>query len=223
MEEDEEDDEEEGEEVYMDRGAELSSGDSSCQDCSEVSGNRTLAASGDSGCLTAEAEALAAEFEVADGGLDKDEAEAAEVSFIPEGGQTGVQGHVTDEEEDALVCDSSGNVDLFSVTLSALVVCEEEEQNTRDSLTDFLKLSDTELLLPTNSKRTLSHTDSQTESGDGTTVAFMLPTQEDLTATVCEGRRADTLSGCRKSCDGETQHEETQEEEEEFSGYMSHK
>ncbi|XP_044073816.1 cytokine receptor family member b1 isoform X2 [Siniperca chuatsi] len=214
--EEDEEEEEEGTNIYMDRDAELSSG--SCWDSGGVSRNSTAGASGG---LTVEAEVPDTKFEVevTHGGLDRDEAnaEGAEVSFMPEGGQSGVQRHVIDEEEKEEVCDSSGNVDLFSVTVAALAVCDEEEkegQNTRDSLTE---LSNLEPLLPTDSKQTLSHTDSQTESDDQ-----MLPTQEDFTAmtgiTGYEGRRTDTLSGL-KTCDVETQEEE---EEEEFSGYIGH-
>ncbi len=229
--EDENENEEEEEQeinIYMDRDVELAAGESSCQNSGDVSGNSTAAPSGDSGSLTAEVleTEVTYEVEVTYGGLDQDEAKAegAEIFFMPEGGQTGVQRHVTveveeeeEEEEEQKkeeeVCDSSGNVNLFSVTLAALAVCEEEEeeeQNIRNSLTDFLKQTDLKPLLPT---------DSQTESGDHTTVAFMLPTQEDFTATGYEIRHADTLSGCLKTCDGK----ETQEEkEEEFSAYMGH-
>ncbi|XP_070770626.1 interferon lambda receptor 1-like [Enoplosus armatus] len=233
--EEEEEEEEEGINIYMDRGAELSSGDSSCLESSDVSGNSTAGASGDlGGSWTVEAEVPHTEFEVevSRGGLDQDEAKAegAEVSFTPEGGQTKVQRHVIDEmeeeEEEEVVCDSSGNVNLFSVTLGSLAVYDEEEtegQNSTDSLTDVLKLPSLEPPLPTDSKRTLSHyPDSQTES----TVALMLPTQVDFTATGYAGRRAGASSGCLKTCDGNTQHEEAQEEEEEeeeeFSGYMRH-
>lgn len=113
------------------------------------------------------------------------------------------------------MCEGSGNINLFSVTLAALAVCEEEEHNTRDSPTDLLQLSDLEPLL---------HTHSQTESDDQTAVALLLPTQEDIP----EGTLADTFSGCLNTCDGEMQHEETkeeeedEEEEEEFCGYMQH-
>ncbi|KAG8000867.1 hypothetical protein GBF38_018139 [Nibea albiflora] len=221
--EEDEEDEEEGMNVYMDRGADLSCSESSCQNSGNVPSNRTLAASGDSG--TAEVEEP--EFEVADEGLGQDEGKAGveELSFISEGRQTGVQGHVTgvgEEEGEEEVFDSSGNVDLFSVQLASLPVRaeeeeaeEEEEAQTRDFLTDLLKLSDLEPLMLTVS---------QPESDDQTAVALMLPTQED-----CVGRRADTLSGYLKTCDDETQHEKTQEqeeeeeeEEEEFSGYMKH-
>ncbi|XP_076602980.1 cytokine receptor family member b1 [Chaetodon auriga] len=204
-EEEDEEEEEEGMHLYVDRAAELSSGKSSSENPGEVSG--TSAASGDCGSFTEEAE-----------GPDEDEAnaEGAEVSFNPEMSQTGVQEHATgeveEEEEEEEVFDCSGNVNLFSVTLAALAACEEEEeeeeeQDTRDSLTDFLKLSDLEPLL---------HRDSQTKSDDHRT--------EDFTSTGYEGRRADASFGYLRTYDGETQQEETQEEEEveEFSGYMRH-
>ncbi|XP_054470934.1 interleukin-10 receptor subunit beta-like [Anoplopoma fimbria] len=222
------DEEEEGENVYMDRDAELSSEESSCQDSIDVSGNSKVAVSWGSGSSTVKAEVgqdTEFEVEVRHGGLDPNEAKAGgtDVSLMPEGPVTGEEKEEGKEE----VCWNLGNINLFSVTLAALAVCEEgeegEKQNTRESLTDLLKLSHLEPLLPTNSKRTLSHTDSQTESDDQTTVALMPPTQEDFTANGYEARRMDTSSGCN----GETQHEETQEEEEEeeeeFSGYMGHR
>ncbi|XP_029314458.1 cytokine receptor family member b1 [Cottoperca gobio] len=196
----------EGENIYMNRGAELSSGESSCQDSADALGNGKGAASEGSGSLTMEAQVSDTKLEVPHGGLNGDEsnAERAEVSFMPDGPVPG-------EGEEEQVCQSSGNINLFSVTLASLAVCEEgeeeEEQNTRDSLTDLLKLSDLEPLL---------HTDSQTELDVQTTVTLLL-TQEDFT----EGRCADTLSGYLKTCEGETWHEETQEEEE-FSEYMQH-
>ncbi|XP_049904284.1 cytokine receptor family member b1 [Epinephelus moara] len=237
--EEDEEEEEEGVNVYMERDAELSSLDSSCQDSIDVSCvSSKVAASGNSRGLTVEAEVLDTEFEVevTHGGFDQDGAiaEDADVSFMPEG-HTGVKGHVTDEvqeeeEDKEVVCDSSCNINLFSVTLAALTVSEEgeeeESQNTSESHTDFLKLSDLELLLPSDSKQTSRHTDSQTESDHQTTMALMLPTQT-FTAAGYEGRCAATLSGFLKTCDGVRQHEETkeegeEEEEEEFSGYMAH-
>ncbi|XP_045910211.1 uncharacterized protein LOC123973893 isoform X3 [Micropterus dolomieu] len=206
--------EEEGTHVYMDRPQQLSSGESSCWDSVYVVGKSRPGAPGDS-VLTMEAEVPDAEFEVkvTHVALDQDEAkgEGAEVS-IP----GVVQGHVIDtveEEEEGKeeveVCDSSGNINLFSVTLAALAVCEEKEkevENTEDSLTEFLKPSNQEPLLPTGLKWTLSHTDFPTESDDQTSVPLMLPTQEDFTGF--EGRRADTLSDW---CDDETQEEEEEE------------
>ncbi|XP_039674198.1 interferon alpha/beta receptor 2-like [Perca fluviatilis] len=205
LEEEDEEEKEEEEHVYMDRAVELSSGESSCQNSVDVSGNSKVAASGGSGSLTVETEVPDTEFEVevTRGRLDRDEdkAEGVEVSLMPEVHVT-VEVHEPEDKEE--VCESSGNINLFSVTLAALAVCEEgeeeeEEQNTRDSLADFL--SDIEPLLPADSKWTLGHRDSQTESDDQTT-------QEDFTATGSEGRHAHIFS-----CDGE--HQETQEEEEE--------
>ncbi|XP_040913016.1 interferon alpha/beta receptor 2-like [Toxotes jaculatrix] len=172
-------DSEEEEEVmngYMFRDTQFSSGDSLCW------GNSKAAVSEDYK-LSAEVEIPDTEFDVGvvHEGLDEDEAEAedAKVSFTPGEGQNGLQDHVTGEEEaeeemneEEEWFDSSGDVNLFSVTLSALCV-DEEEQNTRDSLTDLLKLSDLETLLPTIPKGILNHTDSQTESHDQTTVELI--------------------------------------------------
>ncbi|KAK1902576.1 Interferon alpha/beta receptor 2 [Dissostichus eleginoides] len=206
-----EDEDEEGK-MYMNRG--FSSGENSCQDSVDVSGNSKVSASGGSGSLTGGTQVPDTVLEIEaphGGGLDEDEpkAEGAEVSFLSDGTITG-------EVEEEQVCESSGNINLFSVTLAALAVCEEEEHNTRDSPTDLLQLSDLEPLL---------HTHSQTESDDQTAMASLLPTQEDIT----EVTLADTFSGCLNTCDGEMQHEETkeeeedeEEEEEEFCGYMQH-
>lgn len=196
--------------LYMDRNAELSSGESSCSS-TNVLGNCKVATSGNSGSLTetllAQVEAPVAKFEagVAQGGLHQDDvkAERATVSFIPEEDQTGVHGHVTGEQEDEEMnkkveaCDSPGNVNLFSVTIAALAVGEKEEENTRDSLKPSDSDSD---LLPKASNLTLSNTDSQMiESDDQITVALI-----HLNETGYEGRSAHT------------------EEEEEFSEYMAH-
>ncbi|XP_010774316.1 cytokine receptor family member b1 [Notothenia coriiceps] len=203
-----EDEDEEGK-MYMNRG--FSSGENSCQDSVDVSGNSKVSASGGSGSLTGGTQVpdIVLEIEAPHvGGLDEDEPKA-EGAFLSDGTMTG-------EVEEEQVCESSGNINLFSVTLAALAVCEEEEHNTRDSPTDLLQLSDLEPLLLTHS---------QTESDDQTAVALLLPTQEDIT----EGTLADTFSSCLNTCDGEMQHEETkeeeeedEEEEEEFCGYMQH-
>ncbi|XP_067458968.1 interferon alpha/beta receptor 2-like isoform X3 [Thunnus thynnus] len=214
-EEEEDDDEEEEDEEkykYMDRGG-LSSNESSGQDSRDVSGNSTAPASVS---LSAEVEEADAEFDRE--GLDQYEArdEGAEVSFMSEGGQTLVQGDVTGEEEEEEdmkekeeACHTSGNINLLSVTVAALAVSEEEEEEEeQDMFTDFLKLSDREPLLPTDSKWTLSHTDSETESHDQTTVTLMQPRLEKVKESGYENRTAHASSS------------ETEEEEEEHSGYM---
>lgn len=214
-EEEEDDDEEEEDEEkykYMDRGG-LSSNESSGQDSRDVSGNSTAPASVS---LSAEVEEADAEFDRE--GLDQYEArdEGAEVSFMSEGGQTQVQGDVTGEEEEEEdmkekeeACHTSGNINLLSVTVAALAVSEEEEEEEeeQDMFTDFLKLSDREPLLPTDSKWTLSHTDSETESHDQTTL--MQPRLEKVKESGYENRTAHASSS-----------ETEEEEEEEHSGYM---
>lgn len=212
-EEEEDDDEEEEDEEkykYMDRGG-LSSNESSGQDSRDVSGNSTVPASVS---LSAEVEEADAEFDRE--GLDQYEArdEGAEVSFMSEGGQTQVQGDVTGEEEEEDMkekeeaCHTSGNINLLSVTVAALAVSEEEEEEEeQDMFTDFLKLSDQEPLLPTDSKWTLSHTDSETESHDQTTL--MQPGLEKVKESGYENRTAHASSS-----------ETEEEEEEEHSGYM---
>lgn len=135
-----EEDEEEGINVYLDRAAEVFSGESSCENSGDVSGSRTPAVAEHSGSLRVE---VTHEDEAKD--------EGAEVPLIPEEAQTGVQGHVTGEVVEEKEEDSSGDVDLFSITFAALAAYEEEEQNTGDSLADGLKLSNLEPLLPTES------------------------------------------------------------------------
>ncbi|XP_063744612.1 interleukin-20 receptor subunit alpha-like isoform X2 [Eleginops maclovinus] len=204
----EEDEDEEGN-MYLDGGAELSSGESSCKNSVDASGNSKVSASGRSGTLMGKMHVLhtVMEIEAPHGGLDGDEpkAEGSEISFISDGPIAG-------EVEEEQVCEVSGNINLFSVTLAALAAWEEHD--TRDSLTDLLKRSD---LVP------LLHTHTHTESDDQTAVALLLPTEEDMTESTC----ADTFSGCVNNCDDEMQHEETteeedDEEEDEFSAYMKH-
>ncbi|KAI3356617.1 hypothetical protein L3Q82_017827, partial [Scortum barcoo] len=193
LEEDENEDEKEekqGINIYMDRDLDLASAESSSQTSNDVTGNSTEAASRDFGNLTVEVLDKVFEAEIAQGMLDQDGAitEGPEVSVMSERCKTGVLGHITGEMKEKEMCESSGNVNLFSVTLAALASCEEEveeQKNTRDSFTDFFKLSNREPVLLTDSKQTLSHTDSQTD--DQTT------TQEDFIATGYESRRADTL------------------------------
>ncbi|TNN52997.1 hypothetical protein EYF80_036796 [Liparis tanakae] len=202
--EEEEEEEEEGEKVYMDRDAELSSEESSSEDSVDVSGNSKVAVSGVFGRR---------------GGLEaQNEAKA-------EGTEGPAPDKVKEDKNEEVVGKSLGNINLFSVTLAALAVCEEEggEQNRREALSDFVKRSDLEPLLPTTSKRTLNGTDSLAESDDRTAVALMSAAQEDFTEGGYEARHIATLSGCLSSSDGEMQEEEEEEEEEEeFSGYMGH-
>nr|XP_020516768.1 interferon alpha/beta receptor 2-like isoform X1 [Labrus bergylta]XP_029131323.1 interferon alpha/beta receptor 2-like isoform X1 [Labrus bergylta] len=118
--EEEEEEEEVEEEEYMDRGAEPLSSDRSCPH----------SASGNSGSSAAVPER---DGGVTEGGLDQDEDEEEEVSVPPGRSQTGTQGHQTGEEEieeieEEEVCDSSSDINLFSVTLSAFSACEEEEE-----------------------------------------------------------------------------------------------
>ncbi|XP_068428701.1 cytokine receptor family member b1 [Clinocottus analis] len=201
-----EDEEDEGGNDYVDRDAELSAGESSCQDSVDVSGNSKL--SGVSGTH---------------GGLDQNgaKAEGTEVSFMAEGPVTGMvkedekeeehdKEKEDDKKEEEVSCESFGNINLFSVTLAALAVCEEqgEEQNSGEYHSYFVKLSDLEPLLPTRSHQTLNHRNSLTESDDRTTVALILSPQEDFTEDGYEARRIATLSGCISTCDGETEEEE---------------
>ena len=188
----------------MDRPTDLSSDQSSSQDSGNGSGSRTL-------------EVEVPELEVVHERLEEDKAEgAAEVCLTPE--ETGARDRITgeeepQEEEEEEVCHSSGDVDLFSITLAALAAHEEEEEHTRDSLTNFLRPD----------QQPEEATDS--ELYDQTAVAVTLPAQEDFTGY--EDRRAGAFPDFFKTCEGETQEEEEEEEEdedeeEEFSGYMRH-
>ncbi|XP_034429269.1 cytokine receptor family member b1 [Hippoglossus hippoglossus] len=236
--EDEDDEEEEEEQinVYMDRAARCSTDESLCLGSGNMLMHSEPAAAADCGSLT---ERLSAEVELSDAddgvtlvGLDEDLVKAAgtKVSLMPEEGHIRLQGHVTggegEEKEDEMkkekVFDSSGDVNLFSVTLAALTVGEEEEEeeehNANEPFSNFLKLPDLEPLQRVQ-KWSLSNTDSQTQSDDQTTVGLMKDTHEDFTETGYEGLRANT-SGCIN-----TQHEEKQEGEEDdeiIFEYMAH-
>ncbi|KAF7645007.1 hypothetical protein LDENG_00212110 [Lucifuga dentata] len=239
-EEDEEEEKEEGENAYMNRNAVLSSGTSSSQKSCDNSGTSKPTVSGNSGSLSArcsaEVEVLDAEIgvEVGHRGLDEDEAkdEGAEFAFVSDEDQTRIKGHIQSEEEEEEIkkeeeADNSVNVNLFSVTLGSLERDkgdeeeeeeEEEEQNTRDSLTDFLKLSDQELLLPTDSQRTWSHTEPQNETQlDVVAPVALTQPENDFRECGDEGRDdSHTFSGCLEA----PVDEDEEEEEEEVSGYM---
>ncbi|XP_053296683.1 cytokine receptor family member b1 isoform X2 [Pleuronectes platessa] len=230
--EDEEDEEEEQINIYMDRAARCSTGESLCLGSGNMLMQREPASAADCGSLT---ERLSAEVELSDAelddgvtlvGLDEDLVKAAgtKVSIGPEESHMRLQGHVTggevEEKEDEMkkenVFDSSGDVNLFSVTLAALIVGEEEEEehNKNEPFSNFLKLPDPEPL------QSLSNTDSQTQSDDQTTVGLMKETHVDFTVTGYEGMRRNT-SGCIN-----TQHEEKQEGEEDDEKnceYIAHK
>lgn len=213
--EDGDEEEEDEEKVYVDRNADLSSGD--------VSGCCKLAAPGDSGNLSAqlsvdaEADDVEIEVGVVREGLDEDEAkdEGGEIVSMPDEDQTTMNGHIQGEEEEEREIKKEesgnlGNINLFSVTLGLLARDKEEEeeegeQSTRDSLTDFLKLLNEESLPPTDSRWTLSHT----ESGVDVQKPLLLlqPAQD----SGYERRRADSSDAFETCAD---------EEEEEESGYM---
>ncbi|XP_077947425.1 interferon alpha/beta receptor 2 isoform X2 [Gasterosteus aculeatus] len=160
-EEEEEDEEEEGGNVYMDRDAELSSGEGSCRDSADVWRNSRGAVSGGSGSFKVQDTEF--EVEVRHWDLDQSQGKAGgtDVSFLPDGPVT-VKLKEDEDEEEEEEDDHLGDINLFSVTLAALAACEEgeEEQTPRDHLSD--PLLDPEPVL--NSKRTLSHTDSQRET-----------------------------------------------------------
>uniref|UniRef100_A0A3Q3XM86 Fibronectin type-III domain-containing protein n=1 Tax=Mola mola TaxID=94237 RepID=A0A3Q3XM86_MOLML len=109
----EEEEEEEGLNVYMDRGAELSAGGTSC----EASGDVSAVTGYSRSLMTDEAEP---EAEAND--------EGAEDPVLPEEAPIAGQEHATGEE----AYNSSGDVNLFSVILVALDACEEEEQDTKE-------------------------------------------------------------------------------------------
>ncbi|XP_062259226.1 cytokine receptor family member b1 isoform X2 [Platichthys flesus] len=211
--EDEDEDEEEEEEqmnVYMDRAARCSTGESLCLGSGNMLMHREPASAADCGRLT---KRLSAEVELSDAelddgvtlvGLDEDLVKAAGTknSIVPEEGHIRLQGHVTggdgEEKEDEMkkkkVCDSSGDVNLFSVTLAALIVGEEEEEeeehNANEPFSNFLKQPDPEPL------QSLSNTDSQTQSDGQTTVGLMKGTNVDFTETGYETRESSHEFSC---------------------------
>lgn len=123
----EEDDEEEDNRInlYMDRDAEFSSGQSSQQN----SGNLK-----DSGSLVENPAAETTEELQAE--PDPSDSNTEGVCLIQEQGRTGVQEPSTAQEEEE-VQDVSGDVNLLSVTLS-LAPCDEDEMDTNNSFTDLL-------------------------------------------------------------------------------------
>ncbi|XP_008284272.1 interleukin-10 receptor subunit beta isoform X2 [Stegastes partitus] len=203
---DDDEDDEDKLNVYMDIGAGLSSGETPCQDSSNVSGKSKPAALRSSVMV----EAPHTDFDQGEA-----KAEEAEVSLMHRSGETGVQGQVEKEEmKEVVEMQDLSNVNLFSVTLAAFArddeEQEDEEQSSGDSLTDFLKMPTQGHLLASDSKRTLNHTYAQTESDNNT--PFSLQTMHtDIITTGYEGRCTDIWM----------QHEE--DEEEEFSGYLGHR
>ncbi|XP_068602246.1 cytokine receptor family member b1 isoform X2 [Brachionichthys hirsutus] len=184
-EEEDEDEEEGGVPVYIDGARAQSSGEGPSGGSADAAEDRTLIPSGDS---------QGSEEEVRQFEDDEEEAEGAEVCLIPEE-------NVTDEAgQDEVAFDSSGDVDLLTLTFAAFARCEEEEQNARDSLTNCSRCSDVERLIPT---------DSQAASCDQTPVVT-----QGFAGSGYEVRRAATDVGM--------QEEEEEEEDEEFSGYMRH-
>ncbi|KAM8856792.1 uncharacterized protein AB9W97_020950 isoform 2-T2 [Spinachia spinachia] len=163
-EEEEEEEEEEGGNIYMDRGEHFPD-DSSFQDSADESRNSKGAVLGGSGSLKVQDTEF--EVEVRHWDLDQNQgkAEGTEVSFLPEGQVTVKLKKDNEEEDEHVVCESFGDINLFSVTLAslhALAACEEGEEEEEQNTSDFL--FDREPLPPTNSERTLSHTHSQRET-----------------------------------------------------------
>ncbi|XP_030614139.1 uncharacterized protein LOC115800772 isoform X2 [Archocentrus centrarchus] len=188
---DSEDDDDDDDKHYVNRGAGLSSGESSHADSGSMSMNSESAAALDpeSSRLFAEVKvkALPAEFE------EQVEAEGADGCWVKERDQK-VWGQCRDEEgvkEDEVPPDTSSNVNLFSVTLASMAAHDEEEEET---------IADSSI---ESRLECLPATDSQTESGDHPTPQ-VLSTCRDFT----EGRCTDTFT------------EEEEEEEEEFSLYL---
>lgn len=134
-EEDDEEEEEEGVNIYLNKASDFFSGEISCKDSGNMSGGRTLA-------VEAEPTSQIVQVTCEDGANNGPNMNGSREA------QTAVQGHVGEEEEE----ESSENVDLFSVTLAALAVCEEEEQHAEDCQTSSSGLSSQEPLLPTESE-----------------------------------------------------------------------
>nr|XP_043907716.1 interferon alpha/beta receptor 1a-like isoform X2 [Solea senegalensis]XP_043907724.1 interferon alpha/beta receptor 1a-like isoform X2 [Solea senegalensis] len=217
-EEEEEEVEEEGgeEEIidYMDRDAQLSLGQSLCWSSSTVTEKSEPAASGDSGSLRERLIAVEAEFDggVTHGGQEEDEASA----FLPRETQTEVQVGEEEQEEKRQndnMFDSASNVNLFSVTIAALSVGEEDEQNKRE----LVKQTETQ-------KQALSNTDSQTD-----TAASVQSSNEDCTKSWYENNDTDIKTSNTEhepADEVEEDHEDDEDDEEdediEFSGYMAH-
>lgn len=125
----EEDDEEEDNRInlYMDREAELSSGQSSQQNSGNLKDSGSLVENPAAETM----EELQAEPDLSDSNTER-------VCLIQEQGRTGVQEPSKAQEEE--VQDISGDINLLSVTLS-LAPCDEDEMDTNNSFTDLLKES----------------------------------------------------------------------------------
>ncbi|KAM9344394.1 uncharacterized protein KZ484_016726 [Pholidichthys leucotaenia] len=152
--EDEEEEDEDESKEYMDRGAGLSSGDSSHQGSRESLRNGGTASGGMRSPAT-EMEALPTGGEEGDG--------RGEELFGAQGG--GVGEELNQEEEEVVVVeDTSENINLFSVTLASLATGGEEEEQRTDLISDV---------------NPLITSDSQTESDGRTFVVLMEPTWEE--------------------------------------------
>ncbi|XP_058479377.1 cytokine receptor family member b1 [Solea solea] len=222
-EEEEEVEEEAGGEIidYMDRDAQLSLRQSLCWSSSTVTEKSEPAASGESGSLRERLIAVEAEFDggVTHGGQDEDEASA----FMPKETQTEVQVGEEEQEEKRQndnMFDSASNVNLFSVTIAALSVGEEDEQNKRELLSNLVKQTETQ-------KQALSNTDSQSD-----TAASVQSSNEDCTKSWYENNDTDIKTSNTEhepADEVEEDHEDDEEEEDDeededadFSGYMAH-
>lgn len=182
----EEDDEEEDNRInlYVNRAAELSSGQSSHRESGPVRGHL-------------KDNPAAEEIEDPQVEPDQYESNTERVCFIPEGGrQTGVQEPNTGQEkpntsQEEEIQDICGDVNLFSVTLASLAPCYEEEDT--NSFTDLLK----------------EHRLNSRNEGDSETVQNYQTFGKDLSEF------------SRRPADPCIQPEE--EEEEEFSAYLTHR
>ncbi|XP_034042809.1 cytokine receptor family member b1 [Thalassophryne amazonica] len=208
--------EDENDNAYIDRNAQLSSGARSCQDSRDESWNSRPTISEDSEnlreSLLGEMEVEDADCDMLDGGHDKHEAQG---SVICDEAHPGTEGRATEEVEEDMKeeeIDSSGNVNLFSITLNTSesdLKEEEDVQTTTDSLVNLANMSIGELLLPTDTQWTLSHTDSQCENH--TELSLMQPEQLDFIGAGYECRHALNVDDKRFE----------EEEEEDFSGYVT--
>ncbi|MEQ2254695.1 hypothetical protein ILYODFUR_006225 [Ilyodon furcidens] len=201
--EDEDGEEEDAANLYMDRNAELSSGRGSHQDSANASVNLGEDVRRDSGSFTKKQPAVLEEQQVESGHC---EAEAMQVSFIHDGNQSGPQVRVMVQEEEMKTGtqDVSGDVNLFSVTFASMATCDEgeieEEDDSENSSTDFLRIY---------TLKPLSQMDSQCEQDDPVSAPLMHPSEENFTESGYEGKCADSWMDY--------------EEEEELSGYLTHK
>uniref|UniRef100_A0A3Q2Z4T2 Interferon alpha/beta receptor 2-like n=2 Tax=Hippocampus comes TaxID=109280 RepID=A0A3Q2Z4T2_HIPCM len=195
----EEEEENEGSNFYINRDGENLSRESSCHDsCNVLRTSLTAKSRAEADTSDISSETVPAELDQLKTGVEND-------TFLSRWPEMEVKEQLIfelGEEMDEKTVNMSENVNLSSVTLTAIAIHEKGQLNSEDSHADSLRLSELEPLMFAATKQSLLHTDMPTDS-------------DDLTSTEC-------------TCFGETGYEyrcddlETQDKlgKEQFLGYM---